>query len=258
MGNISRIFEIKGPLLLFSDADTYHNRNTIKLCVQYFVENKLDALNLLPRISASDFFTKLVVPLYSLDRHTFCSPVDTNDPEKKAAYFNGVYYLIKKEVYQKIGTHESYRDKYSADIFIGRTLKELKFKMKRVRGELYLSSNTMRSVRYLFNQSKLGAIKNTIALLVLEFSPLAILLYSIIVTQIKDPNFFPETVLLILSIVTILIMIGLCCLQSRYASYQNILYGFGAPIAGCIFSFAYAVGLFRAIRRLSINWREGA
>ena len=127
----------------------------------------------------------------------------------------------------------------------------------------------MRSVRYLFNQisrityrhyqeSKLSVIKNTIALLVLEFSPLAILLYSIIVTQIKNSSLFPETVLLILSIVTILIMIGLCCLQSRYALYQNILYGFGAPIAGCIFSFAYAVGLFRAIRRVSINWREGA
>ena len=109
-------------------ADTYHNRNTIKLCVQDFVENKLDALNLLPRISASDFFTKLVVPVYSLDRHTFCWPVVTNDPEKKGTYFNGVYYLIKKEVYQKIGTHESYKDKYTADIFIGRTLKELRLK----------------------------------------------------------------------------------------------------------------------------------
>lgn len=258
-----------GSLLLFSDADTYHNRNTIKVCVEYFVKNKLDALNLLPKISTPDFFTKLVAPVYSLDRHTFCSPVDTNDPEKKAAYFNGVYYLIKREVYQKIGTHESYRDKYSEDIFIGRTLKELKFKMKRVRGELYLSSDTIRSVRYLFNQisrityryyqeSKLGAIKNTIALLLLNFSPMALLLYSIIVTRIKDPSLFPETVLPVLSLVTLLIMVGLCCLQSKYGLYQNILYGFGAPVAGCVFSLAYVVGLFRAIRRLPIKWREGA
>ena len=255
-------------LLLFSDADTYHNRSTLSHCVHYFLENKLDALNLLPKISSRDFFSKLILPVYSLDRHTFCSPVDTNDPQKKTAYFNGVYYMIKRDVYQKIGTHEYFRNRYSADIFIGRKLKESKFNMRRVRGELYLSSDTFRSVKYLFNQisrimyrsyleSKFEAIRNTVVLLTLEFAPLAILLYSIVVTQFEYSNRFPETVLLNLSIVNILIMIGLCSVQSRFAVYQNFFYGIGAPIAGCIFSFAYAVGLLRAIRKQHVTWREG-
>jgi len=204
--------------------------------------------------------------MYSLDRHTFCSPVDTNDPKKKAVYFHGIYFMIKRDVYEKIGTHASFKDKYSADVFIGNKLKELKFKINRVRGEFNLST-TLRSVKYVFNQSsrimhrsyqesKLAAIRNTLSLLVVEFSPLVFLAYSIFVTQFNDSKLFPETVLLIISISTILVMIILCSLQSRFALYQSALYGFGAPIAGCIFSCAYAVGLFKAIGKASVNWRQ--
>jgi len=255
-----------GDLLLFTDADTYHMNDSIGICVEYLIENDLDTLNLLPNILAHSLFTKLILPMYSLDRHTFCSPVDTNDPKKKAVYFHGIYFMIKRDVYEKIGTHASFKDKYSADVFIGNKLKELKFKINRVRGEFNLST-TLRSVKYVFNQSsrimhrsyqesKLAAIRNTLSLLVVEFSPLVFLAYSIFVTQFNDSKLFPETVLLIISISTILVMIILCSLQSRFALYQSALYGFGAPIAGCIFSCAYAVGLFKAIGKASVNWRQ--
>ena len=255
-----------GEILLFSDADTYHMRNTTTLCVQYLIENKLDALNLLPRSMAYDFFTKLILPLQSIHRHTFCSPVDANDPKKKKVYFLGTYYLIKRDVYKKIGTHASFREHIDNDFFIGKKLKELKFKMKQIRGELYLRTDSLRTWRWMYNQitriiipiyqeNRRVAVRNTLALLTLMFSPLVLVVYSIIVTQLKDSRLFPETVALILSSVTILIMIVLCSFQSRYVLYQNALYGLGAPLAGCIFSFMYAVGLLRAIGKTSIKWR---
>jgi len=255
-----------GEILLFSDADTYHMRNTTTLCVQYLIENKLDALNLLPRSMAYDFFTKLILPLQSIHRHTFCTPVDTNDPKKKKVYFLGTYYLIKRDVYKKIGTHASFREHIDNDFFIGKKLKELKFKMKQIRGELYLRTDSLRTWRWMYNQitriiipiyqeNRRVAVRNTLALLTLMFSPLVLVVYSIIVTQLKDSRLFPETVALILSSVTILIMIVLCSFQSRYVLYQNALYGLGAPLAGCIFSFMYAVGLLRAIGKTSIKWR---
>jgi chlorobactene glucosyltransferase len=255
-----------GEILLFSEADTYHMRNTTTLCVQYLIENKLDALNLLPRSMAHDFFTKLILPIHSIHRHTFCSPVDANDPKKKNVYFLGTYYLIKREVYIKIGTHASFRDHIDNDFFIGKKLKELKFKMKQIRGEFHLRTDSLRSWRWMYNQisritipnyqeNRRRTIRNTLALLTLEFSPLVLLVYSIIVTQFKDSRLFPETVALILTFVTILIMIVLCSFQSRYVLYQNALYGLGAPLAGCLYSFAYAVGLVKAIGKASITWR---
>ena len=255
-----------GEILLFSEADTYHMRNTTTLCVQYLIENKLDALNLLPRSMAHDFFTKLILPMHSIHRHTFCSPVDANDPKKKKVYFLGTYYLIKRDVYKKIGTHASFRDHIDNDFFIGKKLKELKFKMKQIRGEFYLRTDSLRSWKWMYNQisritipnyqeNRPRTVRNTLALLTLEFSPLVLLVYSIIVTQFKDSRLFPETVAVILSFVTILIMIVLCSFQSRFVLYQNALYGLGAPLAGCMYSFAYAVGLIKAISKASITWR---
>ena len=241
-------------------------RNTTTLCVQYLIENKLDALNLLPRSMAYDFFTKLILPIQSIHRHTFCSPVDANDPKKKKVYFLGTYYLIKRDVYKKIGTHASFREHIDNDFFIGKKLKELRFKMKQIRGEFYLRTDSLRTWRWMYNQitriiipiyqeNRRVAVRNTLALLTLMSSPLVLLVYSIIVTQLKDSRLFPETVALILSSVSILIMIVLCSFQSRYVLYQNALYGLGAPLAGCIFSFTYAVGLLRAIGKASIKWR---
>jgi glycosyltransferase involved in cell wall biosynthesis len=255
-----------GEILLFSEADTYHMRNTTTLCVQYLIENKLDALNLLPRSMAHDFSTKLILPMHSIHRHTFCSPVDANDPKKKKVYFLGTYYLIKRDVYKKIGTHASFRDNIDNDFFIGKKLKELKFKMKQIRGEFHLRTDSLRSWKWMYNQisritipnyqeNRWRTVRNTLALLTLEFSPLVLLVYSIIVTQFKDSRLFPETVALILSFVTILIMIVLCSFQSRYVLYQNALYGLGAPLAGCLYSFAYALGLAKAIGKASITWR---
>jgi len=138
--------------------------------------------------------------------------------------------------------------------------------MKQIRGEFYLRTDSLRSWKWMYNQisritipnyqeNRPRTVRNTLALLTLEFSPLVLLVYSIIVTQFKDSRLFPETVAVILSFVTILIMIVLCSFQSRYVLYQNALYGFGAPLAGCMYSFAYAVGLLKAIGKASITWR---
>lgn len=255
-----------GEILLFSEANTNHKRNITTLCVQYLIENKLDALNLLPRSMASSFFTKLMLPMHTIHRHTFCSPIDTNDPKKKKVYFLGTYYMIRRDVYKKIGTHESVRDRYDNDFFIGKKIKELKFKMKQIRGEFYLHKDTLRSWKWMFNQvsrvmipfyqeNRRGAIRHALTLVTVQFFPLVFLVYFIIVTQHKDSRLFPEIVALILSSLAVLIMTVLCSFQSRWVLYQHPLYGFGAPLAGCIYSFACAVGLLKAIGRSSVDWR---
>lgn len=255
-----------GEILLFCEADTYPMTSATTLCVQYLLEKKLDALNLLPKSIAYDFFTKLILPMHSLHRHTFCSPLDTNDPKNKKVYFLGVYYLIKRDAYKKIGTHEAFRNNIENDFFIGKKLKELKCNIKQLRGEFYLHTDSLRSWNWMYNQisrimipmyqeNRRAAVRNTIALLTLKFSPIVLLIYFIAVTKLEDSPLFPETVGLILSFVTILIMIVLCSFQSRYVLYQNALYGLGAPLAGPMYSLAWTIGLLRAIGKASNKWR---
>jgi hypothetical protein len=139
--------------------------------------------------------------------------------------------------------------------------------MKVIRGEFYLRTDTIRSAKFIFNQiarvvipyyqeNKRGAIRVTLALLALKFSPLVLLVYSIIVTQFTDSSLFPETVSLILCFLIIVIMIVLSSFQLKCVLYQNALYGLGAPIGACIFSFAFIIGLIKAIGKASITWKE--
>ena len=258
-----------GEILLFTDADTYHTKNTLSLCIMYFIKNNLDALNLLPRTIGINLFTRLLLPLYTLHQHTFCSPVSVNDPnsKKKDIYFLGTYYLIKRETYEKIGTHSAVRDKFIEDLVIGRKLRELKFKMNMIRGEFNLYTETIRTSNYLFNQisrvigayyqeNKLGAIKVTLFLFAVYFLPPFLLLYSIIINQVAYPNLFPEVISLVLSLITISIIVMISSLQLRFGLYQNPWYGLGGPFGAYLFSYAYIVELMKAIGKTPLAWKQ--
>lgn len=258
-----------GEILLFTDADTYHRTDTLRLSMLYFFKHKLDTLNLLPRTLGVTFLSKLILPIYTLHQHTFCSPVYTNDPDskKKNVYFLGTYYLVKRESYEKIGTHKAVREEYNEDIFIGKKLRDLGFKVHTIRGEFNLSTETIRSSNYIFNQAsrviipyyrtnKLIALRLSIFLFAIGFSPPFLLLYTIIISNLSYFNLFPVIIPLILSLISVSIMVIVSSLQMKYGLYQNPWYGLGAPIGACIYSLAYLVALLKAIGRAKVAWRE--
>lgn len=258
-----------GEILLFTDADTYHRTDTLSLSILYFFKHELDTLNVLPRTIGVTFLSKLILPLYTLHQHTFCSPVYTNNPDskKKNAYFLGIYYLLKRDAYEKIGTHKAVREKFHEDTVIGKKLRDLGFKVHTIRGEHNLYTETLRSSNHVFNQisrviipyyreNKLTALRLTIFLFAIEFVPTFLLLYSIITSQLSHGNLFPEMISLILSLISVSIMVIVSSLQMKYGLYQNPWYGLGAPIGACIYSFAYLVALLKAIVKSNVGWRE--
>jgi chlorobactene glucosyltransferase len=258
-----------GEILLFTDADTYHRADTLSLSILYFFKHKLDTLNVLPRTIGDTFVSKLILPLYTLHQHTFCSPVYTNDPDskKKNAYFLGIYYLLKRDAYEKIGTHKAVREEFHEDTVIGKKLRNLGFRVHTIRGEHNLYTETLRSSSHIFNQisrviipyyrvNKLIALRLTIFLFSIEFVPAFLLLYSIITYQLSRGNLFPEMISLILSVISVSIMVIVSSLQMKYGLYQNPWYGLGAPIGACIYSFAYLFALFKAIGKSNVGWRE--
>ena len=258
-----------GEILLFTDADTYHRTDTLSLSILYFFKHKLDTLNVLPKTIGDTFLSKLILPLYTLHQHTFCSPVYTNNPDskKKNVYFLGIYYLLKRDAYEKIGTHKGVREKFHEDTVIGKKLRDMGFKVHTIRGENNLYTETLRSSIHVFNQisrvivpyyrdNKLTALRLSIFLFAIEFVPPFLLLYSIVTYQLSDGNLFPEMISLILSMISVSIMVIVSSLQMRYGLYQNPWYGLGAPIGACIYSSAYLLGLLRAIGKSNVGWRE--
>ena len=134
-----------GDLLLFTDADTTHSSSVISLAVSHLLSLELDALTVIPRMLCLDHITKITLPMISTFLHTRFSALRVNDTSKKTGYFFGSFFIIKKFVYDSVGTHESvkvimsisYDDFKKLDLRVAKILKIEKIpgKTKIVKGD---------------------------------------------------------------------------------------------------------------------------
>ena len=129
-----------GNLLLFTDADSYHSENTMSLAVQNINHYGLDAITIMPRLLSYDFFTKVTLPLLTTFMHTRFSPLKVNNAKSKLGYFFGSYFIIKRDTYEQVGSHESVKHEIIEDGALGKKVKEGNFKLRMVRGESYVQA----------------------------------------------------------------------------------------------------------------------
>ncbi|NOJ28876.1 MAG: glycosyl transferase [Nitrososphaeraceae archaeon] len=253
-----------GNILFFTDADTYHKPMTLELAINYFLSNQLDALTIMPKLLSNDIMTKITLPLFSIFMFTRFSPIRVNDPEKKVGYFFGSFYIISRKIYEKVGTHEGVKSEIIEDGALGRKVKEEKFKMFMLDGDDFVEAIWARSARGLwngihrlviplFNESKINAVLVTIAVFFLLLFPFLSLTMS--VTYYK--NYYPLTdILLILNIITSIIIMAITFFQNKYILFQKQIYGLCAPIGALVINAGFITGLFKSIRKGSVNWRD--
>ena len=119
----------KGEYLVFTDADTLHFKNSISSAIGCLVSNKLDALSAIPKqimvtlhermvVSWTHFGILALLPLIMVKR--------SKNPLFSTA--NGQFLLFKREVYKKIGGHESIKAKVLEDIHISKQVKKWGYK----------------------------------------------------------------------------------------------------------------------------------
>ena len=180
-----------GELLLCTDSDTKYSPNLVSLAVSHLSSSNLDALTVIPKMLCLDTWTKITLPILSTFLHTRFSALRVNDPSKKTGYFFGSFYIIKKEVYEAIGTHEGVKHEIIEDGALGKKVKESGFKLKMVRGEhlleavwasswLTLWNGLKRLMVPLFLQNSTIAIGIFCAVLFLLLIPFPMLVYSVI------------------------------------------------------------------------------
>jgi len=178
-----------GDLLLFTDADTRHSRSVIRLAASHLLSLNLDALTAIPKMNCLDAWTKITLPILSTFLHTRFSALRVNDPAKKTGYFFGSFFIIKRETYEKIGTHEGVRAEIIEDGALGKKVKESGFKMRMVRGDHLIDAVWARDwvtlwhalkrlMIPLYLQSGRVAVGVFFAVLFLLFMPYVFLAYS--------------------------------------------------------------------------------
>ena len=255
----------KGSLLLFTDADSIHSIKTMSLAVQNIIHDRLDAITVMPMLLCNDFLTKVTLPILTTFMHTRFSPLKVNSNKSKIGYFFGSYYIISRETYDKIGSHESVKHEIIEDGALGKKVKESKFKMKMVRGENYVHAIWARNstgllnaidrlVIPIFKENKLKASLLSIFLFFFLLFPILLFPFSLSLT-IVDPSLVNLTITYI-SGSTIILLLITNVIQIQTTLSFNKLYSLGFIIGSVIIVTRFMNRMIRSNTKTIIRWRD--
>ncbi|MGI0064049.1 MAG: glycosyltransferase, partial [Nitrosopumilaceae archaeon] len=230
--------------------------------VAHLESAKIDALTVIPKMLCLDNWTKITLPMLSTFLHTRFSAIRVNDPSKKTGYFFGSFFIIKKAVYEAIGTHEGVKHEIIEDGALGKKVKESGFKLKMVRGEHLLEAVWARNWSTLWNGLKrlmvpLYLQNNTIAIgiffavLFLLFMPFPILFYSVVFFD----GTISFTILLISSILAFCLVYFAGIIDATKGLQIKWIYSLLAPVGSFIVVAGFLMGMLQAKSKTAVLWK---
>lgn len=122
-----------GNILLFTDADTDHSKESISSSLAYMNKFHLDVLTLLPTLVCKDYWSKLILPILISMINLLYSPLFLNSKKLPIAYLIGGFILINRKVYDAVGGHEAVKNSFVEDKSLGELLKTAGYKLKFIR-----------------------------------------------------------------------------------------------------------------------------
>lgn len=113
-----------GDILIFTDADNFHNANAISNTVGYFQKYNLGMLTAFPEQKMGSFFENLIIPIIDLIVYSGLVLWTTLLlPYKIFAAANGQWIAFTREAYQIIGGHEAVKNHIVEDVALSRIAK---------------------------------------------------------------------------------------------------------------------------------------
>jgi len=116
----------QGDWFLFTDADTLHFPDSIRLGLAEAHNRKVEFLSFLPRLNCQSLPEKLIQPIAGYLMALWYPLDSVNDPNKKSAFANGQYMLLSRSVYNEIGGHTAVKEKLLEDVALAEVAKEKK------------------------------------------------------------------------------------------------------------------------------------
>ncbi len=250
-----------GQVLLFTDADTIHAPDTISLAVRHMLDEKLDALTARPRITSDNTLTKIVLPLVWMVSHIAYSALKVNNPKSKTGFVFGGFYLITREVYESLGTHQSVKGEIAEDLAVGE-----KLKLGNHRLRMFLGEENIQASWALDSGSLHSAIQRTIVsafqkqpiltcayaalqavMLILPWIVLPYSAYWFFLSSYEDALMYTNGMLILILLILNFLVLGMIFISSFALSRLSLcqgpfsaLYVLSSPLA-CFFIFSETI-----------------
>jgi glycosyltransferase involved in cell wall biosynthesis len=220
-------YESGGDLLLFTDADSYYfDKNAIGLGVSYMQKESLDVLTGVPFLELRDFWSRIVIPVWFLFTEVFGTGMaDMNNPKSRVAYLMGSFFIIKRKVFEDIGSFQHVRDDIQEDRSLGIIIKQRGYNVKIFKVDKIIAAQLSRDLSTLWHtlrrtiapiatESKLRVSMNLATIFFMATFPFIIFPYTLVITlnhntYVKSP--LNQQFLLFSSDNTLLFINGTSC-----------------------------------------------
>lgn len=112
-----------GDFLLFADADVSMSPQSLRLAVGYLLDHRLDHLALTPGLVMPGWWLKAFVTTFVTMFSVYFQPWKASDPRSPRYVGIGAFNLIRRNVYEQIGTHHVIRMRPDDDMMLGKLIK---------------------------------------------------------------------------------------------------------------------------------------
>jgi chlorobactene glucosyltransferase len=136
-----------GDWLLFVDADTYSEPYTLRLALSYAEERKADMLSIFPFQELGSFWERIIQPIIFAAIASSFPHKRVNSPNYKEAAANGQFILIRRDVYQAVGGHETIKDKIVEDFALAKLIKGKGYRLWVARGRHLIRTRMYRNLK---------------------------------------------------------------------------------------------------------------
>jgi glycosyltransferase involved in cell wall biosynthesis len=113
-----------GEYLLLTDADVVIAPSTLRRAVAFARSRQLDHLALFPEILTRSWLLDLVIGSFGIFFNSYLRPWKARDPRSRAFIGIGAFNFIRREAYERAGTHEVVRMRPDEDIKLGKRIKQ--------------------------------------------------------------------------------------------------------------------------------------
>lgn len=130
-------------MLIFTDADTHFAPDLVRAAVGLALDRGVDLLSLLSTLESRHWFERIVQPVASLGLMRMF-PIDrVNRKGSSRNFANGQFMLFRREMYDRIGGHETVRDDLLEDIAFARHVRK-----RGGRGGVFFDDGMLRCAMY--------------------------------------------------------------------------------------------------------------
>ncbi|QEC63909.1 glycosyltransferase [Mucilaginibacter ginsenosidivorans] len=237
--------------MLFTDADVVFHPDALSKALSYAVVNKVDHLAILPKVVSRSAILNSVLATFTVMLLLHLRPWDAKKARSKAYVGIGAFNLVRRDAYEKAGTHALIKLRPDDDLQLGFKIKSAGLRQHVLIGNEYVSLEWYKNLGQLAN----GLLKNSFSVAnyntVRSVANCALMLIFVAL---------PMPLMFVFGSATIRIMAGVVLLT--HVVYMAVIppnkwwYALVIPFAGFFMAYTTLRATYITLKQGGIYWRD--